>query len=60
VTVSLGLPAKFLFGGSQRADRQLHTILNHGDVCVWGGPSRLAYHGIDPIKEGSLTFREAM
>ena len=54
VTISLGLPARFLFGGLQRAERPLRTILNNGDVCAWGGPSRLAYHAIDPIKEGSL------
>ncbi len=64
----LGMFATFLFGGLQRTDRPLRTIVNHGDVCVWGGPSRLAFHGIGPIKEGehstgqsrvSLTFRKA-
>jgi alkylated DNA repair protein (DNA oxidative demethylase) len=63
----LGLPAKFLFGGLTRSEKQLRFILHHGDVCVFGGPSRLAYHGIDPLKEGrheltdvfryNLTFR---
>ncbi|PWB89340.1 DNA oxidative demethylase AlkB [Methylosinus sporium] len=69
-TVSLGLPARFQFGGLRRAGPISRTILRHGDVCVWGGPSRLAYHAIDPVKEGdhpatgrcrvSLTFRKAM
>jgi DNA oxidative demethylase len=70
VSVSLGLPAKFLFGGLERTDKQLRTILNHGDVVVWGGPSRLAYHGVDTLKDGihpilgrrriNLTFRTAL
>ncbi len=69
VSVSLGLPAKFLFGGLQRSDRPLRTMLNHGDVVVWGGPSRLCFHGIDALKDGehpatgririNLTFRKA-
>lgn len=67
VSVSLGLPAKFLFGGPQRSDKVKRMILSHGDVCVWGGASRLCYHGIDPLKPGehpltgavryNLTFR---
>jgi alkylated DNA repair protein (DNA oxidative demethylase) len=69
VSVSLGLPAVFLFGGLVRIDRPLRVPLTHGDVVVWGGPSRLRYHGVMPLKEGhhprlgpyrvNLTFRKA-
>jgi DNA oxidative demethylase len=69
VSVSLGLPAVFLFGGLQRSDRALRIPLGHGDVVVWGGPARLRFHGVAPLKEGShpllgrcrinLTFRRA-
>lgn len=68
VSVSLGLPATFLFGGLQRADRPRRFALLHGDVAVWGGPSRLAFHGIAPLRDGvhpatgasrvNLTFRK--
>jgi alkylated DNA repair protein (DNA oxidative demethylase) len=70
VSVSLGLPAKFLFGGMRRNDRPLRIMLYHGDVVVWGGPARLAYHGVDTLKDGdhpvtancriNLTFRKAL
>lgn len=70
VSVSLGLPAKFLFGGLTRTDKVLRLMLEHGDVAVWGGPSRLAFHGVDVLKDGvhpatgrcriNLTFREAL
>ena len=52
VSVSLGLPATFLFGGDDRRDRPRRVPVRHGDVVVWGGPSRLAFHGIAPLKEG--------
>lgn len=52
VSVSLGLPATFLFGGAERRDRPRRVRLFHGDVAVWGGPSRLAFHGIAPLAEG--------
>lgn len=67
VSVSLGLPAVFLWGGLQRGDRTRRVRLEPGDVVVWGGPSRLVYHGIASV-EGSfdaqavrynLTFRQA-
>lgn len=67
VSVSLGVPAVFLFGGLTRAEKQARVGLMHGDVVVWGGPSRLCFHGVLPIKEAShprtgncrinLTFR---
>ncbi|MEB3097979.1 DNA oxidative demethylase AlkB [Achromobacter sp. D10] len=51
VSVSLGIPAMFLFCGEQRADKASRTPLFHGDVVVWGGVDRLRYHGIMPIKD---------
>ena len=69
VSVSLGLPAIFLFGGSKRSDRPRRFRLQHGDVVVWGGPSRLFFHGVAPLADGehavlgrqriNLTFRKA-
>jgi len=52
VSISLGLPATFLFGGVKRNDRPRRMPLVHGDVVVWGGPSRLAYHGVSPLPDG--------
>ena len=70
VSVSLGLPAVFLFGGHQRGDRAQRIALESGDVVVWGGPLRLVYHGVAPLAEGehpltgrrriNLTFRKAL
>ena len=51
VSVSLGMPAMFLFGGDDRADRAARVPLFHGDVVVWGGVDRLRYHGIMPLKD---------
>lgn len=69
VSVSLGLPAIFLFGGFKRHDPVQRIHLEHGDVVVWGGASRLRFHGILPLKSGNhpltgeirynLTFRRA-
>lgn len=69
VSVSLGLPAVFLWGGLSRTDRVRRLRLTSGDVVVWGGPSRLTFHGIDVLKDGghdltgafrfNLTFRRA-
>lgn len=69
VSVSLGLPAVFLLGGQARADRPMRVALEHGDVLVWGGPARLRFHGVLPVKPGlhaktgaqrlNLTFRRA-
>jgi alkylated DNA repair protein (DNA oxidative demethylase) len=69
VSVSLGLPAIFLFGGAKRADKPQRYRLQHGDVVVWGGPSRLFFHGVAPLADGehaalgrqriNLTFRKA-
>jgi alkylated DNA repair protein (DNA oxidative demethylase) len=68
VSVSLGLPATFLWGGLQRQNRTTRYRLAHGDVAVWGGPSRLMFHGISELKDGvhpltgalryNLTFRK--
>jgi len=70
VSVSLGLPATFLFGGAKRSDRPKRLRLLSGDVAVWGGPARLAFHGVDVLAEGeheltgrarfNLTFRRAL
>ena len=69
VSVSLGLPATFLFGGPKRSDKTRRYRLEHGDVVVWGGPSRLFFHGVGPLADGdhallgrqriNLTFRRA-
>jgi len=69
VSVSLGLPAVFLFGGLKRSDKPSRYRLEHGDVVVWGGRSRLFFHGVAPLADGehallgrkriNLTFRRA-
>ena len=69
VSISLGLPAVFQFGGLERSDKTQRVNLTHGDIVVWGGPARLRYHGILPLKAGehpltgqyrfNLTFRKA-
>jgi alkylated DNA repair protein (DNA oxidative demethylase) len=70
VSISLGMPATFLFGGLKRSDRPKRLRLESGDIVVWGGPARRAFHGIDPLPPGShpltgacrynLTFRRAL
>jgi alkylated DNA repair protein (DNA oxidative demethylase) len=59
VSVSLGVPAVFLFGGLKRKERPLRLTLAHGDVVVFGGPSRLRYHGVAPLKESQHAFAGA-
>jgi DNA oxidative demethylase len=69
VSVSLGLPAIFMFGGAKRSDKPNRFRLEHGDIAVWGGSSRLFFHGIAPLADGehallgrqriNLTFRKA-
>ncbi|MFF7057820.1 DNA oxidative demethylase AlkB [Achromobacter spanius] len=51
VSVSLGMPALFLFGGHARTDKAARVPLLHGDVVVWGGADRLRYHGVLPMKD---------
>jgi alkylated DNA repair protein (DNA oxidative demethylase) len=68
VSVSLGLPAIFMFGGLKRGDKPRRFRLEHGDIAVWGGPSRLFFHGVAPLADGdhpvmgpqrlNLTFRK--
>jgi alkylated DNA repair protein (DNA oxidative demethylase) len=53
VSVSLGLPAVFLWGGKRRADPQRRLRVESGDVAVWGGPARFAYHGVAQLKDGN-------
>jgi alkylated DNA repair protein (DNA oxidative demethylase) len=70
VSVSLGLPATSQFGSLKRNDEEKKFALKHGDVAVWGGPSRLCYHGVPELKDGhhesvgrmriNLTFRGAL
>lgn len=52
VSVSLGLPAVFVFGGPKRSDRAVRVPLMHGDVVVWGGPTRLRHHGVLALEQG--------
>jgi DNA oxidative demethylase len=69
VSVSLGMPGTFLFGGTTRSGKTMRVPVVHGDVVVWGGPARLRYHGVMPLKGGfhpqvgayrvNLTFRKA-
>jgi alkylated DNA repair protein (DNA oxidative demethylase) len=56
VSVSLGVPAVFLFGGLRRKDRPQRIELSHGDVVVWGGPARLRYHGVAALKTAQHPF----
>ena len=68
VSVSLGLPAVFLWGGKRRSDRVRRLRLESGDIAVWGGPARFVYHGVAPLDDGqhpltgaariNLTFRK--
>jgi len=68
VSVSLGVPATFVWGGKKRSDPVRRMRLEHGDVVVWGGPARFIYHGVAPLKENehpltgavriNLTFRK--
>lgn len=70
VSVSMGLPATFVFGGMRRSDRPVRVRLRSGDVVIWGGAARLAFHGVAPLAEGNdpltgpfrfnLTFRKAL
>lgn len=69
VSISLGLPATFQFGGLSRSDKTKKYALRHGDIVVWGGSSRLCYHGVLALKDGehpllgrkriNITFRTA-
>lgn len=68
VSVSIGLPAVFLWGGKRRSDPVRRLRVENGDVAVWGGPARFVYHGVAPVKDGThpltgaarinLTFRK--
>ena len=70
VSVSLGCAATFLFGGLKRSDKPRKILLQHGDVVVWGGETRLNYHGVMPLRANNhaafgayrfnLTFRKAV
>jgi alkylated DNA repair protein (DNA oxidative demethylase) len=70
VSVSLGLPAIFLWGGKRRADPVRRLRVESGDIAVWGGPARFVYHGVVPLRDGqhpltgaariNLTFRKVL
>lgn len=70
VSVSLGLPARFFVQGPERKGKSIPVVISSGDVIVWGGESRLWFHGVRPLKEGAdplfgayrynLTFRVAL
>ncbi len=70
VSVSFGLPGRFLFGGLKRGDKAQRILLHSGDVVVWGGATRLVFHGVAPLADGehpltgrariNLTFRKAL
>jgi DNA oxidative demethylase len=70
VSVSLGLPATFIWGSLKRAGRPARIPVESGDVVVWGGPSRMVYHGVAPLQDGehpltgrcriNLTFRKVL
>jgi alkylated DNA repair protein (DNA oxidative demethylase) len=70
VSVSLGLPAVFLWGGKHRSNPVRRLLLESGDIVVWGGPARFVYHGVAPLKDGqhpltgtariNLTFRKVL
>ena len=69
VSVSLGLPIIFQFGGASSIDQEQRVLLEHGDVIVWGRAARRYYHGVLTLKPGqhpltgpyrfNLTFRKA-
>ena len=70
VSVSLGLPAVFLWGGKHRSNPVRRLLVESGDIAVWGGPARFVYHGVAPLKDGqhsltgavriNLTFRKVL
>jgi DNA oxidative demethylase len=70
VSISFGLECIFLLGGLQRTDTTKRILLEHGDVIVWGGPSRMRFHGVQPLKPDhhpmtgpyryNLTFRKTV
>jgi alkylated DNA repair protein (DNA oxidative demethylase) len=70
VTISVGVSVSFLWGGNERTDKAKPHLLTHGDVMVFGGPSRLYFHGVKQLKGGethpltgerrySITLRKA-
>lgn len=65
VSVSMGAPCRFFWGGLQRNDKTQSVVLEDGDVMVWGGPARLVFHGVRPLPVGSavrhnITLRRAV
>jgi alkylated DNA repair protein (DNA oxidative demethylase) len=49
VSVSIGLPATFLWYGPSRGGKPLRIELHDGDVLVWGGSARAGFHAVGPV-----------
>jgi DNA oxidative demethylase len=71
VSVSIGMPATFLWHGDKRSGQPVRVPLSDGDVVVWGGSARAGYHAVrridapdpaaafnEPLRY-NLTFRRA-
>lgn len=56
LSVSLGDDALFRIGGVTRRGPTQSVKLSSGDVLSFGGPARLAFHGIDRIVPGTSTL----
>lgn len=64
VSISLGATCVFAFGGLDKKDPRRDFTLRSGDVVVFGGPMRLAYHEVKKVHEYdgvryNLTLRRA-
>jgi alkylated DNA repair protein (DNA oxidative demethylase) len=54
VSVSIGLPALFLWHGAKRGGAARRVELSDGDVLVWGGSARAGYHAVRRIEPPDL------
>jgi DNA alkylation damage repair protein AlkB len=53
VSVSIGDAARFVIGGLTRKEPMHPMMLRSGDVVVMGGPSRLRFHGVTRVLQGT-------